>query len=105
MMVAMAAAAAIGLTVSAGALYLDQSSVQAQPALDAAEPLVPGMVLPADSVRFIEKPGRYGLGSELPGSRYAIVNGHLVRVSSETMELQSILRRNTLADDRLPAHP
>ena len=104
-MVAMAAVAAIGLTVSAGELYLDQSSVQAQPTPEEPLPLVPGTVLPEESVRFIEKPGRYGLGTEPPGSRYAIVDGHLVRINTDTMELQSVLRQNSLTEDRPPARP
>ncbi|MFD2814385.1 hypothetical protein ACFSYD_07710 [Paracoccus aerius] len=62
-------------------------------------------MLPADLVDFIEQPGRYGLGTEPRGSRYAIVQGHLVRVDADTMELQSVLRKDSVADDRPPARP
>ncbi|WP_295048771.1 hypothetical protein [uncultured Paracoccus sp.] len=61
--------------------------------------LQPGQVLSPEAIRFIDFPGRYGLGTDLPGSRYAIVDGHLVRIDPDTMELQSILRKDTVAFD------
>lgn len=66
-----------------------------------AEPsaLTPGEILSAAEIDFIESPGRYGLGTELRGSRYAIVDGHLVRIDPQTMELQSILRKDAVALD------
>lgn len=105
MMIATAAAAAVGLTVFEGPTPQAQGRAGADPVRAAAVPLVPGEVLPADLVDFIEQPGRYGLGTEPRGSRYAIVQGHLVRVDADTMELQSVLRKDSVAYDRPPARP
>ena len=43
-------------------------------------------------VRRISNPGSYGLGSDVPGSVYAIVSGHLVRLDKKSGRIISILR-------------
>jgi len=43
-------------------------------------------------VTVIGNPGTYGLGSELRGSSYAVVSGHLVRIDRKTGRILSILR-------------
>ncbi|WP_108502841.1 hypothetical protein [Paracoccus indicus] len=43
-------------------------------------------------VRRISNPGSYGLGSEIAGSVYAIVSGHLVRLDKKSGRIISILR-------------
>ncbi|MFC3167873.1 MULTISPECIES: hypothetical protein [Paracoccus] len=88
---AMAAVIAIALSASYG---LQAQGTLEQSAAKAIDPLLPGDVLPAGDVHFIEQPGRYGLGSDLRGSRYAIVDGHLVRVDRESLRVQSVLRSN-----------
>ena len=50
-------------------------------------------------VQLIERPGQYGLGSDLRGSRYAISDGHLVRVDPNSLEVQSVLRNNIGSPD------
>ncbi|MDB6180550.1 hypothetical protein [Paracoccus fistulariae] len=61
--------------------------------------VVAGEAPPADAIHFINKPGAYGLGPEIPGSRYAIVAGKLVRLDSKTNKVLSILRANVAIVD------
>ncbi|WP_347138439.1 hypothetical protein [Paracoccus sp. SSK6] len=61
--------------------------------------LTPGDVLDAKDVDFIERPGFYGLGSDLRGSRYAIIDGYLVRVDPDSLQVQSVLRSNVRSID------
>lgn len=51
-----------------------------------------GDVLDWDDVHIIRDPGLYGLGNPPYGNRYAIVDGQLVRVESDTGRLLSIIR-------------
>lgn len=44
------------------------------------------------SYHVIRQPGRYGLGPELPGSRYALIAGLLVRIDARSGKILSILR-------------
>jgi hypothetical protein len=96
----MAIATAAGAAVVIAILGNQAPQAQETPAVQ-TEPrvLTPGDRLSADDINFIEQPGRYGLGSDLRGSRYAIVDGHLVRIDPQTMELQSILRKDSVAFD------
>lgn len=57
-----------------------------------------GELLQPQDVHLIERNGFYGLGADLPGTRYAIAGGHLIRVDAESLRVQSILREET----RLP---
>nr|WP_111297755.1 hypothetical protein [Paracoccus saliphilus] len=57
----------------------------------AAIPVVGDTPLPAQ-VRLIKNLGTFGLGPDLPGSRYAIVGKHLVRIDAESGQILSILR-------------
>jgi hypothetical protein len=87
-----------------GALYAD-TDTQAQgtphhaPRAVQTHVLAPGDIVPADQVDFIERPGHYGLGSDLRGSRYAIIDDHLVRIDPHTLQVKSILRGDVYADD------
>lgn len=60
--------------------------------------IAPGDVLRDEQVRVIERPGEYGLGSNLEGSRYAISDGHLIRIDAESLRVQSILRSGVEPD-------
>ena len=51
-----------------------------------------GDVLDWDDIHIVNQPGLYGLGNPPDGNRYAIVDGRLVRVESETGRLLSIIR-------------
>lgn len=98
MVIATAAVAATLIALFSNHGPQAQGTSQASATRSEARSLVPGDILPAETVQFIERPGIYGLGSELPGSRYAIVDGHLVRVNPNTMQLQSILRRGSAVE-------
>lgn len=52
-----------------------------------------GEVVSPERLHIISRPGRYGLGPEIPGSDYAIVGNLLIRVNAETRQVQSIIRR------------
>ncbi|MFD1795426.1 hypothetical protein FQV27_05390 [Paracoccus aurantiacus] len=52
-----------------------------------------GEAVEADEIHLISHPGRYGLGPDLSGSRYAIVSGMLVRINPKTLKVQSVIRR------------
>lgn len=70
-----------------------QQAQEAQATSRAVEhKLATGDILSPDQVEFIDHPGRYGLGTQLRGSRYAIVGDHLVRIDPATMQVLSILR-------------
>lgn len=97
MVIATAAGAAVLIALSSHQVQQAQGTTQATLARSEPDMLMPGHVISSEAIDFIEYPGRYGLGSELPGSRYAIVDGHLVRIDSDTMELQSILRKDSVA--------
>ena len=99
MVIATAAGAAVMIAVFSNPAPQAQGTNQANVALTEPRALMPGEVMPPENIEFIENPGRYGLGSDLRGSRYAIVDGHLVRIDPQTMELQSILRKHGLALD------
>lgn len=51
-----------------------------------------GEVAPAGGTHLITRPGRYGLGPEVPGSQYAVVGGMLVRLDPHTLQIQSVIR-------------
>lgn len=51
-----------------------------------------GDIYDLDDIHIITRPGLYGLGEPPEGNRYAIVDGRLVRVDSETGRLLSIIR-------------
>lgn len=99
MVIAAAAAAAVLIAISSNEAPQAQGTTQAAMARSEQKPLRPGDILSPNATKFIDFPGRYGLGTDLPGSRYAIVDGHLVRIDPDTMELQSILRKDTVALD------
>lgn len=57
----------------------------------AVAPVV-GDTPPSDQVQLIENVGVFGLGPNLPGSRYAVVAKHLVRIDAQSGQILSILR-------------
>ena len=91
-------AAALVVVFSANLAPQAQGTPQEAPRKE-ARILSPGDVLDASDVDFIERPGYYGLGSELRGSRYAISDGHLVRVDPDSLRVQSVLRTNVRSVD------
>ena len=98
MVIATAAAAAVVIAFFNDQTQQIQRTTHAAAARADLRPLTPGDIIHVESVDFIEHPGRYGLGTNLPGSRYAIVDGHLVRVDPDTMQLQSILRLDSAVE-------
>ncbi|TRW97245.1 RcnB family protein [Paracoccus sp. M683] len=54
--------------------------------------IVIGDVLDLDDIHVITQPGLYGLGDPPRGNRYAIIDGQLVRVDSDTGRLLSFIR-------------
>ncbi len=58
----------------------------------AQQPPIVGEVPAADQVQPIDNPGAVGLGPDLPGSVYAVVSGHLVRIQIGSGKILSILR-------------
>lgn len=53
---------------------------------------VVGDTPPPAQVHLIERLGTFGLGPDLPGSRYAVVGRHLVRIDARSGKILSILR-------------
>ncbi|WBU55635.1 hypothetical protein [Paracoccus sediminicola] len=51
-----------------------------------------GDVISGDRLHIVTSPGRYGLGPELPGSDYAVVDNLLIRIDDGSHEVQSIIR-------------
>lgn len=51
-----------------------------------------GEVPAPEQIQPIENPGEVGLGPELPGSVYAVVSGHLVRIQVGSGKILSVLR-------------
>lgn len=51
-----------------------------------------GNVVDWDHVHIVTRPGLYGLSEPPNGQRYAIVDGRLVRVDSQTSKILSIIR-------------
>ena len=76
----------IGLSLISNGLRSDEAA-QARPQVMVGETAMPGRM------HVISHPGRYGLGPELPGSIYAVVDGMLVRIDPNSREIQSVIRR------------
>lgn len=55
-------------------------------------PLSVGDYIDWDHAHVITRPGRYGLSTPPEGDRYAVIDGRLVRVNSDTGKVLSILR-------------
>lgn len=51
-----------------------------------------GQTVSAERLHIVTEPGRYGLGPEIPGSRYAVIGKILVRIDAKTGVIQSIIR-------------
>lgn len=84
--------ALIAVTITTGTAFIDGIFV-GDAAAQSKGQVVIGEVVPASKIHIISHPGRYGLGPELPGSQYAIVDNMLVRLDPKTHEIQSIIRR------------
>lgn len=57
-----------------------------------ASPPVVGEFLTDGDYHLVTHPGRYGMGPERQGNRYAIVTGRLVRIDAATHKILSVLR-------------
>ncbi|MDO5648234.1 hypothetical protein [Paracoccus sp. (in: a-proteobacteria)] len=82
--------AAIALCVSAG-LWSVQADEQTPADVPAPRYHI-GDLVPQGDLRIIRHPGQYGLSVPPAGNSYAIVQGKLVRVDTETGAILSILR-------------
>lgn len=51
-----------------------------------------GRVVDWDRIHVVRKPGLYGLAEAPSGQRYAIVDGRLVRIDSNTAKVLSVIR-------------
>lgn len=51
-----------------------------------------GDIIDWNDVHVVTRPGRYGLSIPPDGDRYAVIDGQLVRVSSDSGKVLSILR-------------
>lgn len=99
-----AAAAALGLALSAAVMIsvwvatrpdpspIPEALCDAECAAPASVPVI-GASVDRGSLHLITRPGRYGLGHPPGGSRYAVLDGQIVRVSVTDGQLLSILRR------------
>ncbi|MFD1483304.1 hypothetical protein [Paracoccus nototheniae] len=56
-----------------------------------ALPMV-GDIPDSTTIQMIDNLGAVGLGPDLPGSRYAVVGGHLVRIEAASGKILSVLR-------------
>ena len=92
----MAARTQISLTLAAALMaigvYAATGSGETAAQAASSSQIVIGETLPPDSLHLIERPGLYGLGPEPPGSRYAVANGHLIRIDAKTLQVLSVLR-------------
>ena len=61
-------------------------------AIPAPAVLVGDRLIP-EQVHVLAEPGRYGLGPQIRGSRYGIAEGHLIRFDPDSLQVQSVLRR------------
>ncbi|MFV0291971.1 MAG: hypothetical protein ACK5II_01585 [Paracoccus sp. (in: a-proteobacteria)] len=52
-----------------------------------------GETVAASDLHIVSHPGRYGLGPELPGSRYAVIRNYLVRIDAKSHKVQSVIRK------------
>ena len=96
--IATALGVVIAIALSASYGLQAQGTPQGKPHQETRS-LTPGDILKADKVDFIERPGHYGLGSDLRGSRYAISEGHLVRIDPDSLQIQSVLRNKVRSID------
>jgi|GEM_PF-1233032 len=87
------AAVMAGLGIASLSTHMPGSlSVAEVAARPTAERPVIGDVPDQARVKLIRNPGSFGLGTEINGSSYAVVSGHLVRIDRETGRILSILR-------------
>lgn len=71
-----------------------EGTMEAPRPIAAASASLPPIGMPVDEseLHLITRPGRYGLGQASGGSRYAVLNGRLVRVSVSDGQLLAVLR-------------
>jgi len=81
-----AIAALSAALVGAGSLRGDETAL-VEPAVQV------GDTVPPARLHIVTYPGLYGLGPDLPGSKYAVVDGYLLRVDPESRKVQSVIRR------------
>lgn len=51
-----------------------------------------GDTVTAEHVHLISRPGLYGLATPPQGQRYAVMEGQIVRVQTDTLQVRSVLR-------------
>lgn len=51
-----------------------------------------GKIYDGSVIHIVTKPGLYGLGPLVPGSRYAVIGNQLVRIDPQTNKVLSIIR-------------
>lgn len=85
-------AVAILLATGLCAIPFTQHAARAQTVDATQEGIGVGDTLPAAEVHIITSPGRYGLGPEPEGGKYAVAKGKLIRIDPESYKIQSILR-------------
>lgn len=78
--------------IAAFAILLGGSGAGGARAQGPEIPPIVGETPRPDQIRPIDDPGTVGLGPGYPGSLYAIVAGHLVRIDAASGRIQSILR-------------
>lgn len=78
-------------------------AIAPEPYLHAAGGTPPAISIgePVDAARVhvVAEPGLYGLSEPPPENRYAIVDGHLVRVDEDSGKILSILREVEVVDE------
>ncbi|WBU52564.1 hypothetical protein [Paracoccus sp. SCSIO 75233] len=52
-----------------------------------------GEVADPARLHIVSRPGRYGLRPAPTGSKYAVMNGRLVRIDAESGKVQSVIRQ------------
>lgn len=68
------------------------TSSESAAAVPERQELTVGDVIPASELHIVTHPGRYGLGPEQPGSRYAVAYGRLIRVDESSHKVLSVIR-------------
>uniref|UniRef100_UPI00351A8736 hypothetical protein n=1 Tax=uncultured Paracoccus sp. TaxID=189685 RepID=UPI00351A8736 len=74
-------------------MSLVDDGLRSNEAAEARTEVMVGETAMPGRLHVISHPGRYGLGPDLPGSIYGVVDGMLVRIDPNTREIQSVIRR------------
>ena len=92
------AIAALGIALAASLGAILPTGARPVPAVQAEKAaLRVGDIVPRAKAAIVTEPGFYGLGRDVPGSRYAIVEGKLVRLDAKNFRILSVLRQEAAA--------